>query len=55
MSQPAFEFDDAEPDDGGELTYSVCELAEAINDQFRRGFRGATARGALWLGREAGE
>ena len=44
MSQPAFEFDDAEPDDGGELTYSVCELAEAINDQFRRGFRGG-----LWV------
>jgi len=48
VSQPAFEFDDAEPDDGGELTYSVCELAEAINDQFRRGFRdGVWVRGEI--------
>ena len=48
MSQPAFEFDDAELDDGGEPTYSVCELAEAINDQFRRGFRdGVWVRGEI--------
>ena len=48
MSQPAFEFDDTEPDDGGEPTYSVCELAEAINDQFRRGFRdGVWVRGEI--------
>jgi len=48
VSQPAFEFDDAELDDGGDLTYSVCELAEAINDQFRRGFRdGVWVRGEI--------
>ncbi len=48
MSQPAFDFDDAELDDGGDPTYSVCELAEAINDQFRRGFRdGVWVRGEI--------
>ena len=48
MSQPAFDFDDAELDDGGEPTYSVCELAQAINDQFRRGFRdGVWVRGEI--------
>ncbi len=48
MSQPAFDFDDAELDDGGDPTYSVCELAEAINDQFRRGFRdGIWVRGEI--------
>ncbi len=48
MSQPAFDFDDAELDDGGDPTFSVCELAEAINDQFRRGFRdGVWVRGEI--------
>ena len=48
MSQPAFDFDDAALDDGGEPTYSVCELAEAINDQIRRGFRdGVWVRGEI--------
>jgi exodeoxyribonuclease VII large subunit len=48
MSQPAFDFDDAELDDAGDPTYSVCELAEAINDQFRRGFRdGVWVRGEI--------
>jgi exodeoxyribonuclease VII large subunit len=48
MSQPAFDFDERELDDGGDPTYSVCELAEAINDQFRRGFRdGVWVRGEI--------
>ena len=48
MSQPAFDFDDAELDDGGDPTYSVCELAEAINEQFRRGFHdGVWVRGEI--------
>jgi len=48
VSQPAFDFDDAELDDGGDPTYSVCELAEAINEQFRRGFRdGVWVRGEI--------
>jgi len=48
VSQPAFDFDDAELEDGGDPTYSVGELAEAINDQFRRGFRdGVWVRGEI--------
>jgi exodeoxyribonuclease VII large subunit len=48
MSQPAFDFNDAELDDGGDPTYSVCELAEAINDELRRSFRdGVWVRGEI--------
>jgi exodeoxyribonuclease VII large subunit len=41
MSQPAFDFPDAEPDTTvADLTMSVSELAEAINEQLRHGFGG---------------
>ena len=40
MSQPAFDFDDIVPDEFADPTFTVGELAEAINDQLRRGFRG---------------
>ena len=40
MSQPAFEFDDIVPDDTVDPTFSVGELADAINEELRRGFRG---------------
>lgn len=48
MSQPAFEFDDAEVDDPTNPTFTVGELADAINDQLRRGFRdGVWVRGEI--------
>lgn len=48
MSQPAFDFDDAPIDEPGEITFSVGELADAIDDQLRRGFRdGVWVRGEI--------
>ena len=48
MSQPAFDFGDAELDDAVNPTYGVAELAEAINDQLRRGFTdGVWVRGEI--------
>ena len=38
MSQPAFDFGDDELDDGANPTYTVAELAEAINSSFQRSF-----------------
>jgi len=39
VSQPAFDFGDTEFDDAANPTYTVGELAEAINAELRRGFR----------------
>ncbi len=48
MSQPAFDFGDDELDDGANPTYSVGELADAINDALRRGFSdGVWVRGEI--------
>lgn len=48
MSQPAFDFGDEPHDDPANPTYSVGELAEAINDQMRRGFSdGVWVRGEI--------
>ncbi|MGA9275361.1 exodeoxyribonuclease VII large subunit [Ilumatobacter sp.] len=48
MSQPAFEFDDDPVDEPGDLTFTVGELADAIDDQLRRGFRdGVWVRGEI--------
>lgn len=48
MSQPAFEFDDAPIDEPGDLTFTVGELADAIDDQLRSGFRdGVWVRGEI--------
>jgi exodeoxyribonuclease VII large subunit len=48
VSQPAFDFGDAEHDDASNPTYSVSELADAINDQLRRGFSdGVWVRGEI--------
>lgn len=48
MSQPAFDFGDEPHDDPANPTYSVGELAEAINDQLRRGFSdGVWVRGEI--------
>ncbi len=48
MSQPAFDFGDEAHDDPGNPTYTVGELAEAINDQLRRGFSdGVWVRGEI--------
>ena len=48
MSQPAFDFDDTELDDVTNPTYSVGELADAINDTLRRGFSdGVWVRGEI--------
>ena len=48
MSQPAFDFGDEELDDAANPTYSVGELAEAINDALRRGFSdGVWVRGEI--------
>ncbi|WP_051062906.1 exodeoxyribonuclease VII large subunit [Ilumatobacter nonamiensis] len=48
MSQPAFDFDDAPVDEPGDITFSVGELADAIDDQLRRGFRdGVWVRGEI--------
>ena len=48
MSQPAFDFGDAEVDDPANPTYSVGELADAINDALQRGFSdGVWVRGEI--------
>jgi len=48
VSQPAFDFGDDELDDGANPTYSVGELADAINDTLRRGFSdGVWVRGEI--------
>jgi exodeoxyribonuclease VII large subunit len=48
MSQPAFDFGDEPADDPANPTYSVGELADAINDQLRRGFTdGVWVRGEI--------
>lgn len=48
MSQPAFDFGDSEVDDVTNPTYSVGELADAINDTLRRGFNdGVWVRGEI--------
>ncbi len=48
MSQPAFDFGDEPLDEEGSPTYSVAELAEAINAQLRRGFTdGVWVRGEI--------
>ena len=48
MSQPAFDFGDDELDDAANPTYSVGDLAEAINDALRRGFSdGVWVRGEI--------
>jgi exodeoxyribonuclease VII large subunit len=48
VSQPAFDFGDDEVDDATNPTYSVGELADAINDTLRRGFSdGVWVRGEI--------
>lgn len=48
MSQPAFDFGDEPYDDPSNPTYTVGELAEAINEQMRRGFSdGVWVRGEI--------
>ncbi|MEM1333153.1 MAG: exodeoxyribonuclease VII large subunit, partial [Actinomycetota bacterium] len=48
MSQPAFEFDDEPLDDPADPTYTVCELADEINDRLRGGFGdGVWVRGEI--------
>src|SRR5262245_59632507 len=48
MSQPAFDFGDEPYDDPSNPTYSVGELADAINAQLRRGFDdGVWVRGEI--------
>jgi exodeoxyribonuclease VII large subunit len=48
VSQPAFDFGDDELDDAAIPTYSVGELADAINDALRRGFSdGVWVRGEI--------
>ena len=48
MSQPAFDFGDDDVDDAANPTYSVGELADAINDTLRRGFSdGVWVRGEI--------
>jgi exodeoxyribonuclease VII large subunit len=48
VSQPAFEFGDEPYDDGANPTFTVAELAEAINEQMRRGFYdGVWVRGEI--------
>lgn len=48
MSQPAFEFDDEPVDEPGDMTFSVGELADAIDEQLRSGFRdGVWVRGEI--------
>lgn len=56
VSQPAFDFEEEELDDPTNPTYSVGELADAINDSLRRGFRdGVWVRGEIsgWSDRGA--
>lgn len=48
MSQPALDFGDEPHDDPTNPTYTVGELADAINDQMRRGFpEGVWVRGEI--------
>ncbi len=48
MSQPAFDFGDEPLDDPTNPTYTVGELADAVNDQLRRGFGdGVWVRGEI--------
>ena len=48
MSRPAFDFGNDELDDAANPTYTVGELAEAINDALRRGFSdGVWVRGEI--------
>jgi exodeoxyribonuclease VII large subunit len=48
VSQPAFDFGESELDDVTNPTYSVGELADAINDTLRRGFSdGVWVRGEI--------
>lgn len=48
MSQPAFDFGESEPDAATSPTFGVAELADAINDQLRRGFSdGVWVRGEI--------
>ena len=52
MSQPSFDLgfddvDDASDLDGGLPTFTVGELAEAINGALRRGFDGVWVRGEI--------
>ncbi len=48
MSQPAFDFGDDELDDAANPTYTVGELADAINETLRRGFAdGVWVRGEI--------
>jgi exodeoxyribonuclease VII large subunit len=48
MSQPALDFGDQPYDDPSNPTYTVGELADAINDQLRRGFSdGVWVRGEI--------
>ncbi|NND75323.1 MAG: exodeoxyribonuclease VII large subunit [Ilumatobacter sp.] len=48
MSQPAFDFGDDVPADFADPTYTVGELATAINEQLRRGFGdGVWVRGEI--------
>lgn len=48
VSQPAFDFGDEPHDDPANPTYTVGELADAINDQLRRGFSdGVWVRGEI--------
>ena len=48
MSQPAFDFGDEAPDDAGDPTFTVAELADAIDGELRRAFRdGVWVRGEI--------
>ena len=48
VSQPAFEFDDVPVDEPGDLTFTVAELADAIDERLRSGFRdGVWVRGEI--------
>ena len=48
MSQPAFDFGEEPYDDPSNPTFTVGELAEAINEQMRRGFSdGVWVRGEI--------
>lgn len=48
MSQPAFEFDDLPVDEPGDPTFTVGELADAIDERLRSGFRdGVWVRGEI--------
>ncbi|WP_420452536.1 exodeoxyribonuclease VII large subunit [Ilumatobacter sp.] len=48
MSQPAFDFDDGELDEPVDATFTVGELADAIDAELRRGFRdGVWVRGEI--------